>query len=107
MTPRLVTYSKTFRDQLADFVEQGERAYGPRLAEEKERLVLDFIDTTIARTPAIKRRHAKLGVVAYPVSNTPFIVIYDYDDEEVRVFACLLNGSGPRLDEFDPNSVEW
>ncbi len=105
--PRRVTYSRTFREQLADFIEQGELKHGARLAEEKERLVLDFIDTTLSRTPALKRRDAKLNLVVYPISNTPFIVIYDFDDEEVRVLTCLLKGAGNRLDDFDPASVEW
>ena len=105
--PRRVTYSRTFRDQLAEFIEQGELKHGARLAAEKERRVLDFIDTTLARTPALKRRDAKLNLVVYPVSNTPFIVIYDFDDEVVRVLICLVKGAGNRLDDFDPASVEW
>lgn len=47
VAPRRVTYSRTFREQLADFIEQGELKHGARLAEEKERIVLDFIDTTL------------------------------------------------------------
>jgi hypothetical protein len=105
--PRQVTYSRTFREQLADFIEQGELKYGARVVEEKERLVLDFIDTTLSRTPALKRRDAKLNLVIYPVSHTPFIVIDDFDDTEVRVLTCLLKGAGNRLADFDPASVEW
>jgi hypothetical protein len=105
--PRRVTYSRTFREQLGSFIEQGELKHGARIAEEKERLVLDFIDTTLSRTPALKQRDAKLSFVVYPVSNTPFIVIYDFDDEEVRVVTCLLKGVGNRLDDFDPKSVKW
>ena len=104
---RRVTYSKTFREQLAEFIERGELRYGARLAEEKEQLVLDFIDTTLARTPALKRRNTQLHLVVYPVTNTPFIVIYDYDDQELRVMACLLKGAGVRINEFDPSMVEW
>jgi hypothetical protein len=105
--PRRVMYSRTFREQLADFVVQGELTHGTRLAEEKEQLVLDFIDTTLSRAPALKQRYAKLNLVVYPVSNTPFIVIYDFDDAEVRILTCLLKGAGTRLDDFDPASVAW
>ena len=107
MTARKVVYSKTFIEQLLNFTDRGEQAYGKRLAQEKKRLVFSLLDDTIAATPAIKARHPRLGLVVYPVSNTPFIVIYDFDDEEVRVLMCLLKGAGTRLDHFDPASVEW
>lgn len=104
---RRVVYARTFREQLARFIEQGERRYGARLAEEKEHLVLDFIDTTLARSPGLKPRHPALGLVFYPVSRTPFIVVYDHDDQEVRVMACLLQGAGERIDDFDAGTVDW
>ena len=107
MTARKVMYSKTFIERLLDFTDRGEQAYGERLAQEKKRLVFRLLDDTIAATPAIKQRHPQLGLVVYPVSHTPFIVIYDFDDEEVRVLTCLLKGAGNRLDDFDPASVEW
>ncbi len=107
MTPRRVRYSKTFRDQLTAFIEQGEQVYGARFAEEKAQFVLDFIDTTIAMTPGVKRRNSKLGLVVYPMTKSPFIVVYDYDHDEVRVFACLLRGVGVRLDAFDREAIEW
>jgi hypothetical protein len=66
-----------------------------------------FIDTTLSRTPALKRRDAKLNLVVYPVSHTPFIVIYDLDDNEVWVLTCLLKGAGNRVDDFDLALVEW
>ena len=107
MTSRKVTYSTTFIDQLLAFTDSGEQEYGERVAQEKKNRVFDFFDITIAATPHIKRRHPKLGLVVYPVSKTPFIVIYDYDDHEVQVFACLKKGAGTRLTDFDIESVEW
>lgn len=107
MTPRKVTYSKTFIERLLDFTDRGEQEYGERVAQEKKRLVFSLLDDTIATTPAIRRRHTKLDLVVYPISKTPIIVIYDYDDDEVRVFTCLLKGAGDRLVDFDPASVEW
>ncbi len=107
MTPRKVRYSKTFVDRLLDYTDLGEIKYGERLAQEKKRLVFALLDDTIALTPAIKRRHSKLGLVVYSISGTPFIVIYDYDDEEIRVMSCFLRGAGDRIEDFDPADVEW
>lgn len=107
MTPRAVVYSKTFHNQLLDHLDRGEQRYGLHLAAEKRQILLDLIETTLARTPAIKRRHSKLGLVVYPVSRTPFIVIYDYDDREIQVMTCFLQGAGDRIEDFDPSTVEW
>lgn len=81
--------------------------YGGRLAQEKKRHVFSLFDEIIASTPALKPRHPSLGLIVYPVSKTPFIVIYDFDDEEVRVMTCVLKGAGDRLDDFDVASVTW
>ena len=107
MTPRTVIYSKTFIERLLDFTDRGEQEYGERVAQEKKRLVFALLDDTIAASPAIKLRHPELGLVVYPVAKTPFIVIYDFDAHEVRVFTCLLKGAGTRLEDFDPAAVEW
>ena len=41
----------------------------------------------------------------YPISSTPFFVVYDYDDIELRVLFVYINGKP--LDEIDPTAVEW
>ena len=106
MTPRKVRYSRTFTDRLLDYTDRGELQYGERFAKVKKQLVFALFDNTIALTPAIKRRHSKLGLVV-SISRAPFIVIYDYDDQEIRVMTCFLKGAGDRIADFDPADVEW
>ena len=44
-----------------------------------------------------------LGLTVYPISKTPFVVLYDYDDAELRVHFLLP----VRADRRDPASAEW
>jgi hypothetical protein len=81
------------------------RQFGPGIVAEKRDALLDFVERTVALFPAIKARHPTLGLVVYPVSRTPFVVLYDYDDDEVRINFILHRRAS--LDELDPASVDW
>jgi len=83
MMPRAVRLSKTFNDQLVEQIDYGERRFGTRVAEEKKERVLATIEMVLAHYPAIKHPHPRLGLVVYPVYDTPFIILYDYDDREL------------------------
>ena len=62
---RTVKLSKTFNDQLIDYIEHGDQQYGARVAEDKKRRVLTTIRTVLAASPSIKRRDPALGLVVY------------------------------------------
>lgn len=102
---RTVKLSKTFNDQLIDYIEFGEQQYGARVAEDKKRRVLSTIRTTLAASPSLKRRDPALDLVVYPITGTPFFIVYDYDDSELRVHFVFINGKP--LTEIDPASAEW
>ena len=104
---RTVRYSVTARDQLRKLLAAGVPRFGAKVVAEKRDLVYDRIDNFLARFPATKKPHATLGLVIYPVTNTPFLVLYDYDETELRVHFVLLKGAGTRLDDLDPKSAEW
>lgn len=102
---RSIRLSKTFDDQLIAYIDEGAQQYGDRVAAEKKALVYQTIERTLAMNPAIKRRNPGLGLVVYPISNTPFFVLYDYDDAELRVHFIFINGKA--LGNVDPTSVTW
>ena len=102
---RGVRLSRTFTSQLTDYMDAGEQTYGISVAAEKRVRVYNTIRTILAASPAIKRRHPELGLVIYPISSTPFFVVYDYDDIELRVLFVYIKGKP--LDEIDPTAVEW
>ena len=66
-----------------------------------------FVEFDLADFPGLKGAHKRLGLVVYPVSDTPFIVLYDFDAEELRVHFILRQGAGDRLDDLDPSLIEW
>jgi hypothetical protein len=60
--------------------------------------------TVFSRT---KVRDPDLGLVVYPVTDTPFIVVYDVDAHELRLHFVFSTGAGDRLEDLDPSSAEW
>jgi plasmid stabilization system protein ParE len=104
---RSVRYSVTARDQLRDLLAAGVSHFGPKVVAEKRDRLYNTIDNILARFPATKRPHAALNLIVYPISDTPFLVLYDFDDAELRVHFVLLKGAGSRLEDLDPASVVW
>lgn len=105
MRLRSVRLSKTFNDQLIELIDHGELEFGRRVAEQKKELLLATIENLLARSPGLKRPHEKLGSTVYPISRTPFSVLYDYDDEELRLHFVFRTGAS--FDDLDPASAEW
>lgn len=101
---RAIRLSKTYYDQLADYLDAGEVKFGRAVAEEKRAKVVQAI-RRLAEAPAIKRRHPELGLVIYPVTGTPFFLVYDYDEKELRVLFIFIKGKP--TETIDPTDVEW
>ena len=102
---RSVRYSKTFNDQLVDLIAYGEVRFGRRLAAEKQHLVFSTAEHYLAGFPAAKRPNRSLGLTVYPIDKTPFVILYDYDDAELRVHFVFHKRAD--LTELDPASAEW
>jgi plasmid stabilization system protein ParE len=104
---RTVRYSVTARDQLRDLLAAGVPRFGPKVVAEKRDRVYHTVDNVLAQFPATKRPHPTLNLIVYPINDTPFLVLYDFDDAELRVHFVLLKGAGSRLEGLDPALVEW
>jgi plasmid stabilization system protein ParE len=102
---RSIRFSKTFDEQLIAYIDHGTVHFGAAVADRKKLLVYDAVENLIARNPGVKRRDPALGLVVYPVSQTPFFLLYDYDETEVRVHFIFINGKP--LSAIDPASAEW
>ncbi len=90
---------------LATLLEQGASAFGPRVVEEKRFKVYQTLHTLLALHPRTKRPHRRLGLVVYPITGTPFVLLYDYDDTGLRVHFMLHRRASLR--DLDPTSAEW
>lgn len=102
---RSVRLSRTFAEQLLDLLAQGEPTFGPKVAVEKKRRVLETIHKFLAVYPAAKPPHPGLGLRVYPIQRTAFVVIYDFDDTEVRVHFVVHEHA--ELAALDPAAVAW
>ena len=102
---RDVRLSVTFNDQLNELLARGEDRFGAAVADEKRRKVYSTIRTFLASHPGSKRPDSRLGLVVYPITDTPFIILYDFDDAELRVHFIFLCGAD--FVDLDPRSAEW
>lgn len=102
---RRVRYSRTARVRLARLLELVVPRYGVAKVAEKRNLLRSTVKNHLAQFPRVKQRHPELGLVVYLVSNTPFMVLYDYDDDELRFHFIFFQGTP--IDEIEPEAVEW
>lgn len=102
---RRVVRSRTYVSQLKDLLDQGIERFGIAVVEKKLALIDRTLEEFLARHPMAKRPDRKLGLRVYPVSDTPFLVLYDFTDTELRAH-FIFHESASRED-LDPNSAEW
>jgi hypothetical protein len=101
---RLVRYSVTFAKQLDLLLAQGEPKFGARVIDAKRELVYDTIDHRLAASPK-REPDPELGLCVYSIAKTPFVVVYDFDDDEVHAYFLLHRGQDRR--EINSTEVEW
>jgi plasmid stabilization system protein ParE len=82
---RTVRYAQSAEASFQTLLAQGAEKFGVEVADGKRLLLRACVSTYLAvyphhglRIPAQSFRH-------YPVADTPFVVVFDYDDTEVRV----------------------
>lgn len=102
---RAIRLSVTFNDQLNELLDYGEVIFGTRITEQKKLAVYNAIEHYLGPHPGTRRPDPILGLCRYPVSRTPFVLLYDFDDAELRVHFIVHKHAS--LDELDPTSAEW
>jgi hypothetical protein len=102
---RRVVRSRTYVSQLKDLLDQGVERFGSTVVEQKLVLIDHTLEVFLARHPMAKRPDRKLGLRLYPVSDTPFVLLYDFTDTELR--AHFIFHKSASLEDLDPRSAEW
>ena len=102
---RRVIRSRTYIAQLQVFIEQGIAAFGITTAGRTLARIDQTIDLHLVHFPASKTPDPVLGLIVCPISKTPFVVLYDYNDAELRVHFILPARADRR--DLDPDSAEW
>jgi len=100
---RRVVRSRTYVAQLKTFIDQGTETFGAAIAERTLARIDHTIEQHLARYPK-KPIDDQLGLYVYAVSRTPFVLIYNFDEEEMRVhFIVPARADRTRI---DPMSVD-
>lgn len=101
---RTIRLSQTFNEELSQLLEQGQDNFGARVALRSSNRVRHTIETFLVRHP---RRTVDpiLGICAYPVRDVPFVLLYDYDDHELRMHLVIHAKSDRTL--VDLSTVVW
>jgi hypothetical protein len=101
---RRVVRSRTYVAQLKILIQQGADVFGAAVAERTLARIDHTIEEHLARYPE-KPIDGQLGLYVYAVSRTPFVLIYDFDEEEIRVH-FIVPARADRT-SIDLTSVEW
>ena len=101
---RAIRFSRTFRTELAALLRQGVPRFGPAVVAQKRAAVLDTIRNFLARHP-MRPVDPVIGICAYPVTGVPFVILYDYDDAELRIHLVIHASADRTL--VDLSTVVW
>ena len=102
---RKVRLSITLNDQFNELLDLGEHRFGIAVSEQKKNIVYTTIEHFLARYPKAKRPDFIHGLCAYPITNTPFVVLYDFDDIELRMHFIFHKKADLR--DLNPATVDW
>ena len=102
---RRVRRSITYLEEFQSLLRQGLPQYGYAVVDEKRSLVDACIEQFLANYPAVRRVDPELGLTTYPVTNTPFVLAYDYDDSELRIH-YIFHERADRA-TLDISHIEW
>ena len=102
---KTVRLSKTFERQLTELLDYGEQQFGRAVAGTSKARVDRTIRAFLAAYPATKSIDPTLGLTRYPVARTPFVLLYDFDDTELRVHFIFHKRAS--LEDLDSVSAEW
>jgi plasmid stabilization system protein ParE len=102
---RTVRLSKTFERQLTDLLDYGEQRFGRAVAAKSKSRVDTAIRDFLVAFPSTKTVDPNLGLTRYPVHRTPFVLLYDFDDAELRVH--FIYHEHVSLEDLNPSAAEW
>lgn len=102
---RRIRGSASYAAALRDLLAFGETCFGSRVVDQKRARISHVISNVLAFNPAIGSFDQTLGVYTYPIARTPFILLYDFDDDELRL-TLIIHARSDRT-QIDLTAVEW
>ena len=101
---RRIKLSRTFIEGFDRLLEQGEDRFGTAVVAQKRALVREAIANHLAHFPK-RPADPRIGLCTFAVTATPFLLIYDFDDAELRVH-LIIHARSDRS-RIDPKDVVW
>jgi hypothetical protein len=102
---RTIRVSRSYLAALHELLAYGEERFGRLVVDEKRSRVERTIANILRDYPGIGRFEANLGVYSYPVARTPFVLLYDFDDTELRLH-LIVHGRADRS-RIASDDIEW
>ena len=102
---RRARVSLSATEGLETLLAQGMPKFGLRTILDKKRLIYEAIETRLARQPRIGAWPIDEPFHHYEVRDTPFVVIYEFDDDELRVLFIVHKSQDRR--SLNPADVDW
>jgi hypothetical protein len=102
---RRVVRSKTATDGLARLVAQGRPKFGGKVVASKVLKLDRTISQYLAASPHRGLVDQATGLRFYPVTDTPFVIVYEYDERELRVL-FITHASADRS-PLERANVRW
>ncbi len=100
---RSIRLSRTFLSEADALLEQGLSRFGARVVENKRDRIRSTIEH-LARNPR-RPKDRYLDIWSYEVTGAPFVLLYDFDDDDLRVH-LIVHASADRT-LIDLSTVEW
>jgi hypothetical protein len=102
---RRIRRSVTYVTQLQDLLDFSAATFGMTVASAKLARIDKLLKDNLAYFPATGLHDTQLKLFVYPISQTPFVVIYDFDDTELRLH-MIVHGRADRS-RINPDEVKW
>jgi plasmid stabilization system protein ParE len=102
---RRILYALTFEAELGRLLEQGAPRFGRDVVVAKGRLVLETVATILRDHPRVGRLERRLNLYRYGVTDTPFVLLYDFSDVEIRIHKIVHARSN--IPNTDLSTVKW
>ena len=102
---RIVKVSKTFDAALDELLSFGASRFGRRVADEKLDDVLATVRNVLAVRPQMGTFEPRLRLYRYEIRRVPFVVLFDYDDRELRLYTVVHARSD--IPNTDLSEIAW